>query len=209
MNNNFPKEYLLYAAQYGNKIESVGWCLHDAITYSSTTHAREMVFFDAVRADPWNGNIRNAGALNAPYGMLLRNVRLKPKFARLRSVTAVAGTGNQTGTLDDVIQLLYRTAFEITIGDKTYYSCPLWMVLSAGGEFGGNAAVGTLAAAVTIQHATIGVPSSRASLTFPKPIFLPPQMPFRPRIIFSGAITFDQNPDIHLAFEGDLVRPVQ
>lgn len=202
---DFPPEYERYNSQFGGQKEVIGWTWWDTVTYVSaaTTALR---FFNAVRATTDLSNMEVAGQLAAPKAFLIRAPLLYVKQRPEATVAAATGA-TQTGSLDDVVQLINTGVATLTIGNKTYGQWPLWKLLAGGGAYG-QMATGDID--VVVQYANVGKPDNRVTYSVTKPIFLAPQINFVVDVAWPAALTLALgDTPLTFALDGDLIRPVQ
>jgi len=204
----YPREYEQYSAQYGNKLDRIGWKWWDTQTYISGITTQLPQWFN-VRATPDIGNMEVAFQLAAPKAYLCRSIRFfvkqRPKI--VSTVAIVSGGSNQVGAIDNVAQLINTGVFTLTIGNKTYAMEPLWVLTAGGGAYG---VLGFTGAASLADYAQNGVPDPRAVNTLSIPIFIPPQMNFTALVNWPAALTLaGGNTDLCFLLDGDLLRPVQ
>jgi hypothetical protein len=205
----YPAEYEKYSAQYGGQLEAIGWKWWDTQTYTSGTTTALTNYFN-VRATPDLSNMEVAFQLAAPKAFLCRSVRFFIK-GRPRSVARAASTNPQTGSLDDVAQIINTGVFTLVIGNKTYLQEPLFCLTAGCGAFGELALEGATAdPGAIVDYAQNGIPDPRAVNTLPKPIFIGPQMNFNGAITWPAALTLaGGNTGLTVILEGDQLRPVQ
>lgn len=195
----YPPEYAAYNTQYQGNIETIGWKWWDTQTYTSGTTVSLTQWF-TTRATLDLSNMEVQFQLAAPKAFLIRSIRFFVKNRPL-AVTASGSPSNETGTMDDVAQLINTGVFQFTIGNKVYNMEPLWCLTAGGGAFG---------ALATGSQAQNGIADPRAVNTLSKPLFIGPQINFTARVDWPAALTLaGGNTAITFLLDGDLLRPVQ
>lgn len=202
---DFPPEYERYNTQYAGEKEVIGHMWWDTVTIVSGTTTR-LTLFNAVRATVDLSNMEVAGQLAAPKAFLLRAPRFFVKQRPEATVAAATGA-TQTGSLDDVAQILNDGVATLTIGNKQYGQWALWTLLAGGGAHG---IWSTGDIDVVVQYAQSGPPDNRVPYVLSKPIFLAPQINFNVVLEWPAAMTLALG-DTRVTFglDGDLIRPVQ
>jgi len=203
--NDFPPEYERYNTQFPGQKEVIGWMWWDTVPYVSAA-TTQLTFFNAVRATVDLSNMEVAGQLAAPKAFFLRAPRIFIKQRPEATVAAVTGA-TQTGSIDDIAQLMNTGVATLTVGNKQYGQWPLWTLLSGGGPWG---MMQTGDIDVVVQYANFGPPDNRVPYVLSKPQFIAPQINFNVQITWPAALTLalgDTN--ICFALDGDIIRPVQ
>lgn len=202
---DFPPEYERYNTQYAGEKEVIGHMWWDTATYVSGTTTR-LTLFTTTRATVDLSNMEVNGQLAAPKAFLLRAPRLYIKQRPEATVAAATGA-TQTGSVDDVAQLLNTGVATLTIGNKQYGQWALWTLLAGGGAWG---MMQTGDIDVVAQYANVGPPDNRIPYVLSKPIFIAPQINFNLVMEWPAALTLALG-DSNLCFglDGDLIRPVQ
>lgn len=203
---DYPKAYLKYATQM-DKFEVINGALWDTLTYTSATTLR-LTYFTATRATVDLSNMEVAGQLPYPKAFLARSLKVFLK-QRPESVNEVAATNPQTGAVNNIAQLFNTGALQITIGSKNYGTYPLWVFGCAGGPSGIMLQSNILIAGSYADYAQSGRAHSRDGFTFAVPLFIEPQMNFNVDLQWGAVVTLTRNLTLTVAFEGDLIRPVQ
>lgn len=202
---DYPPEYERYNTQYGGQKEVIGHMWWDTVAFVSGT-TTQLTFFNAVRATLDLSNMEVAGQLAAPKAFLLRAPRMFIK-QRPEATVAAATAATQTGSLDDVAQLMNTGVATLTIGSKTYGQWPLWILLSGGGP-GGIMQTGDID--VVAQYANFGPSDNRVPYILSKPQFIAPQINFNVVVTWPAALTLALgNSNLCFGLDGDLIRPVQ
>lgn len=204
-----PAEWSAYNTQVSGGLEVVPWVFWDTATYTSAT-TTSMTLFNAVRATTDLGNLQIASALPNPYAFLVRGVRFFQKGVVFDTNQAATATA-QTGAFSDVVLLCNTGVFEFTIGNKTEFQAPLWMITAGGGAFGQMANAGATAANIIAQYAQNGVPDPRAANSLSKPLVIDSVINFKVVLSWpAGAVTLAAgNPALCVALDGELSRPIQ
>jgi len=201
----YPQEYNRYDTQFQGQKEAIGWAWYDTMTYVSAGSIL-LTYFNVVRANLALGNMEVAGQLASPKAFFMRAIRVK--LNQIMYSTAAAGAAAaQTGAIQDQMTLIETGILQLTIGQKIYGQWPLWM-LPAGG---GNVPFAVSATATVAQVGQNGFPDSRVVYSLSKPLFIAPQINFKIDLMWpAGAVTTVATaPNIVVAIDGDLIRPVQ
>ena len=199
-----------YATVDPRQYEVIGAPLFDqSQTYTSAT-TTQINFFSTVPGNKFLGNIQIAQQLPAGISFNIYAVRFITFLEPFSLV--MSGTGTvQTGLADDLFKLYTQGYFSLSILNKLYLECPLWMLAPGAGLFG-NAIFGTAAAGAAAQFSNWGSPDPRSVHTLAQPIVIPPQTNFNPIATWpNGAVTLSgQSPvRVGLVLDGEVIRPKQ
>jgi hypothetical protein len=203
---NYPASYLKYSTQFP-KSEVIDAALWDTATYTSGA-TLQLTYFTATRATIDLSNMEIAGQLAYPKAFLARALKIFLK-QRPESVNEVAPAAVQTGAANNIALLMNTGALRITIGSKEYGQYPLWTLTSGCGPFGVMQVSNVLIGGAYADYGLFGYPHTKNSFTLAQPLFIEPQMNFRVDIFWAAAVTLTRSLTLTVAFEGDLIRPVQ
>ncbi len=200
-----PTEYEAFVTEYPGVLEEISWSWWDTGTITSTATTTFTLFTGAPPASLDLGNMLLDSVLPAPDAFLIENFRC---FIRARPdlTTAVASGATQTGTLDDLAQIIQTSTATLTIGQKTYGQWPLWQ-LPAGGGLQGIVATGDID--VVYDYANNGTPDGRAPYALATPLLIMPQINFNVVVDLAATITIVNAALVTIVIDGRLLRPVQ
>lgn len=186
-------------------LEYIGSALWDTVTYTSAATTR-LTLFDQKRANRSLGNLPLAGTLPDPQGFLIQSLRFYP-VVRPEATTAAATSVTQTGTSDDVAQLVNTGILELRLLNKEYGQWPLFMLPSGGGVW---SFFQTGDIDVVVDFAVNGVPDARNAYVLQEPLFIPPVTEIGCTLSWPAALTLALgNTDLKVIFDGQMVRPIQ
>jgi hypothetical protein len=190
-------------------VEIIGGMLWDTVLFTSAAVNR-LQLFNTPRATPDLTNLATPGLLVNNTAFLIRSIRFRTRN-NPRSTARAATTNVTTGSYSDLALLLNSGFFRLTIAAKPYAEFPLWFLPSGCGPSGDLGADGNTAdPGITLDYATIGVPSQDNAFTLTQPLFISPMVSFFAELQWPAAITLvGGNTLLQLVFDGDLIRPVQ
>lgn len=202
--------YQQYSTVYPGPKEVIGWFWWDTQQFLSGV-SLVLNYFGVIPATKDLGNMLQAGQFPAPYGFMIRAIRVHIK-QQARIIARTASGQMAAGAVDNVQQLTNTGVLVFRTGSKDYGEHPLWMLPAGAGMYGILGADGNTAdPGITVDWAINGVPDVRNAYTLGTPLFIPPLASFSiqitwpaPAIVLAGG-----NTPITVALDGDLIRPIQ
>lgn len=197
-----------YKITFGTALEFIGDTLFDTRTYLSTT-TLELKFFTGTQAEDLT-NLALGNMLPDKQGFLVMSIRFYPKVAPF-SVARAAATNLNTGTTNDVRNLISSGRLSLNFLNKDYGTFPLWMLPAGGGVYSMIALEGATAdPGGVVDFANNGVPDARNMYVLEQPLFLPPMTKLGVKCNWPVGIPLaNGNTPLVIAFDGLMVRPVQ
>ncbi len=204
---DFPDELQKYSTMYP-AVEVVGWKFWDTQTFTAATTTSLPGYFDR-RATVDLSNMVTPFQFSYPSLYFIKAIRM---FVKQRArATSPTTTGNQTGAVDTIAQIINTGVFTLNIGSKPYMQEPLWALTAGGGAAGMMAATGNFSGGALYDYAQNGIADPRAVNSLPKPLLVPTGMPVVGAAFWPAALTTitQATVDITFCLDGDLYRPVQ
>ena len=165
-----PPTWSQYNTRKADNLEIVPWVFWDSATFTSAS-TTSLTFFNSVQATLDLGNMTVASMLPSPYAFLLRVPRFFIK-ASMWTISQTATATTQTSGFNDAALLGNTGVFTLTIGNKSTFQAPLWMVCAGGGAAGPVVDGGATAANLISGYGQVGSPDPRSVLTLWQPLVI-------------------------------------
>lgn len=199
-----------YNTRTAEGADIVPWVYWDTVTYVSGT-TQQAVFFGTARPGISDlGNMPLASTLPNPYSFLVRVPRFFIK-GQVWSVSQASTGAADTGGLNDAALLGRTGVFTFTIGSKTVFQAPLWMVSAGGGAWGPVCVAGGEAVNVSTSYGQIGGVNPRDVMSLWKPLCIDSMINFNVACNWpTAAVTLAQGDTaVCVALDGERCGPIQ
>jgi len=179
----------------GGESEAIPFILYDTQLYDSGA-TTVLNFFQSQQADPTLSNMLQGGALTDPQWFEIYNLGVDV-LAGATSTGEVAATA--AGILNDIqlLMLVGRPVFTLTISDKNYGQAPLSFLHTSGGAQGVAAGAGVIAAGTIVEAANNSFPDG--GWDWRGSVVIPPKVGFGVRVQWTAAQTLAYG-DAYLRF---------